>query len=179
MKYFEFGNEQTINDAYVAQFEAMATAVWAADPNVIIVVGDFTYTQPIQNPFNFSGAASGITTLEAHQKIMNFAQQHGREVWFDVHVNTSGPGADPTLVALPTYVSVLDQISSGAAHKVVVFELNADVHDQARAVGNALAINDAAETFRDAEPRPPVLLTLLREAKDVPQDTRRRLGVAQ
>jgi len=141
LKYFEFGNEQTINDAYVAQFEAMATAVWAADPNVIIVVGDFTYTQPIQNPFNFSGAASGITTLEAHQKIMNFAQQHGREVWFDVHVNTSGPGVDPTLVALPTYVSALDQISSGAAHKVVVFELNADVHDQARAVGNALAIN--------------------------------------
>jgi alpha-L-arabinofuranosidase len=35
LKYFEFGNEQTINDAYVAQFEAMATAVWAADPNVI------------------------------------------------------------------------------------------------------------------------------------------------
>ena len=141
LKYFEFGNEQTINDAYVAQFEAMATAVWAADPNVIVVVGDFNYSQPIVNPFNFSGAASGITTLEAHQKIMNFAQQHGREVWFDVHVWTAGPGADPTLVALPTYVSALDQIANGAAHKVVVFELNADVHDQARAVGNALAIN--------------------------------------
>jgi alpha-L-arabinofuranosidase len=141
LKYFEFGNEQTINDAYVAQFEAMATAVWAADPNVIIVVGDFSYSQPIQNPFNFSGAASGITTLEAHQKIMNFAQQHGREVWFDVHIWTAGPGADPTLAALPTYVSALDQIANRAAHKVVVFELNADAHDQARAVGNALAIN--------------------------------------
>src|SRR5215469_6943039 len=105
------------------------------------VVGDFSYSQPIQNPFSFSGAASGITTLEAHQKILNFAQQHGREVWFDVHVWTAGPGADPTLVALPTYVSALDQIANGAAHKVVVFELNADVHDQARAVGNALAIN--------------------------------------
>jgi hypothetical protein len=93
------------------------------------------------NPFNFSGAASGITTLEAHQKIMNFAQQHGSAVWFDVHIGTSGPGADPTLVALPTYVSALDQIANGAPHKVVVFELNADVHDQARAVGNALAIN--------------------------------------
>jgi len=119
----------------------MATAVWAADPNVIIVVGDFSYSQPITNPFSFTGAASGITTLEAHQKILNFAQQHGREVWFDVHVWTAGPGADPTLVALPTYVSALDQIANGAAHKVVVFELNADVHDQARAVGNALAIN--------------------------------------
>jgi hypothetical protein len=141
LKYFEFGNEQTINDAYFAQFQAMATAVWAVDPNVVIVVGDFTYSQPITNPFNFSGAYSGITTLEAQQKILNFAQQNGHEVWFDVHVNTPGPGADPTLVALPTYVSALDQIGNGAAHKVVVFELNADVHNQTRAVGNALAIN--------------------------------------
>ena len=141
LKYFEFGNEETINVAYVAKFESMATAVWAADPNVIIVVGDFNYSQPILNPFNFSGAGSGITSLEAHQKILNFAQQHGREVWFDVHVNTPGPGADPTLVALPTYVSALDQVGNGAAHKVVVFELNADVHNQTRAIGNALAIN--------------------------------------
>jgi Alpha-L-arabinofuranosidase 1 domain/Alpha-L-arabinofuranosidase C-terminal domain/3-keto-disaccharide hydrolase len=141
LKYFEFGNEETIDDAYFARFQAMATAVWAADPNVIIVVGDFSYSQPIQNPFNFSGAASGITSLEAHQKILNFAQQNGRQVWFDVHINTTGPGADPTLVALPTYVSALDQVANGAPHQVVVFELNADTHDQARAVGNALAIN--------------------------------------
>ena len=79
--------------------------------------------------------------MEAHQKILNFAQQNGRQVWFDVHINTTGPGADPTLVALPTYVSALDQVANGAPHQVVVFELNADTHDQARAVGNALAIN--------------------------------------
>jgi alpha-L-arabinofuranosidase-like protein len=115
--------------------------VWAADPNVVIVVGDFTYSQPIQNPLNFSGAASGITSLEAHQKILQFAQQNGREVWFDVHINTNGPGADPTLIALPTYVNALDQVANGASHQVVVFELNAGIHSQARAVGNALAIN--------------------------------------
>ena len=141
LKYFEFGNEERIDDTYWQKFQAMATAVWAADPNVIIVVGDFGYSQPIQDPFNFSGAASGITSMEAHQKILNFAQQNGREVWFDVHINTDGPGADATLVTLPTYVQALDQVANGASHKVVVFELNANNHTQARAVGNALAIN--------------------------------------
>jgi hypothetical protein len=141
LKYFEFGNEETVDDAYWQKFQAMAKLVWAADPNVVIVVGDFSYSQPIQNPFNFSGAASGITSLEAHQKILQFAQQNGREVWFDVHINTNGPGADPTLIALPTYVSALDQVANGASHQVVVFELNAGIHSQARAVGNALAIN--------------------------------------
>jgi hypothetical protein len=141
LKYFEFGNEERIDDTYWQKFQAMATAVWVADPNVIIVVGDFSYSQPIQDPFNFSGAASGITSLEAHQKILNFAQQNSREVWFDVHINTGGPGADSTLIALPTYVQALDQVANGASHRVVVFELNANIHTQARAVGNALAIN--------------------------------------
>jgi Alpha-L-arabinofuranosidase 1 domain/3-keto-disaccharide hydrolase/Alpha-L-arabinofuranosidase C-terminal domain len=141
LKYFEFGNEETIDDAYWQKFEAMAKSVWGQDPNVVIVVGDFSYSQPIQNPFNFTGAASGITSLEAQQKILHFAQQNGKEVWFDVHINTTGPGADPTLIALPTYVSALDQVANGAAHQVVVFELNADIPTQSRAVGNGLAIN--------------------------------------
>ncbi len=63
LKYFEFGNEETIDDAYWQKFQAMAKLVWAADPNVVIVVGDFSYSQPIQNPFDFSGAASGITSF--------------------------------------------------------------------------------------------------------------------
>ena len=141
LKYFEFGNEERIDDTYWQKFQAMAAAVWAADPNVVIVVGDFSYGRPIQDPFNFSGAASGITSLVAHQKILNFAQQNSRQVWFDVHINTDGPGADQTLVALPTYVQALDQVANGASHQVVVFELNANNHSQARAVGNALAIN--------------------------------------
>src|SRR5260221_2812248 len=141
LKYFEFGNEERIDDTYWQKLQPMAAAGWAGDSNVAIVVGDFSYGQPIQDPFNFSGAAAGITSLEAHQKILNFAQQNSREVWFDVHINTDGPGADPTLVALPTYVQALDQVANGASHQVVVFELNANNHTQARAVGNALAIN--------------------------------------
>jgi hypothetical protein len=141
LKYLEFGNEERVDDTYWQKFQAVAQAVWAADPSVTIVVGDFTYGQPIQDPFNFSGAASGITSLEAHQKILELARQKNREVWFDVHVFTDGPGADPSLTALPSYVSALNQIGNGARHQVVVFELNANNHSQQRALGNALAIN--------------------------------------
>jgi Alpha-L-arabinofuranosidase C-terminal domain/Domain of Unknown Function (DUF1080) len=151
LKYIEFGNEERVDDTYWQKFQAVAKAVWAADPKVIIVVGDFTYGQPIQDPFNFSGAASGITSLEAHQKILELARENEREVWFDVHINTDGPGADPTLVALPTYVSALGQIGNGARHKVVVFELNANNHSESRALGNAVAIN-AISRISDALP---------------------------
>jgi hypothetical protein len=151
LKYVEFGNEERVDDTYWQRFQAVAKAIWAADPNVVIVVGDFSYGQPIQDPFNFSGAASGITSLEAHQKILELAQENNREVWFDVHVWTDGPGIDSTVLALPTYVSALNQVGAGARHKVVVFELNANNHSQRRALGNALAIN-AISRINDALP---------------------------
>jgi hypothetical protein len=151
IEYFEFGNEERIDDTYWQKFQAVAQAVWAADPNVTIVVGDFSYSQPIQDPFHFTGALSGITTLEAHQKILELARQNNRQVWFDVHIGTDGPGADPGLIALPTYVSALNQIGNGARHKVVVFELNANNHEHRRALGNALA-NNAISRIADALP---------------------------
>jgi len=48
-----------LDDGYFRRFKPLAEAMWAKDPNVIIVVGDFVYGQPIHDPFNFKGAASG------------------------------------------------------------------------------------------------------------------------
>ncbi len=49
----------------------------------------------------------------------------------------------PSLRAMFSYDSALGQVSGGADYKVVVFELNANRHDQGRALGNALAIGAA------------------------------------
>ena len=112
------------------------------------MVGDFSYSQVITNPFNFSGAASGITTLAAQQQILQLANQNNREVWFDVHVWDDGPVVDPTLTGMFSYDNALAQIAGGANYKVVVFELNANHHNQGRALGNALAINAAERDGR-------------------------------
>jgi len=142
LKYLELGNEERVDDAYAARFAALAEAIWAKDQEIILVVGDFAYARPITNPFGFTGADSGITTLAAHRRILQLARQHQREVWFDVHVNTEHPVAcNTTLVGLFSLADALDQIAAGAAHKVVVFELNAGNHAQKRALANALAIN--------------------------------------
>jgi hypothetical protein len=141
LKYLELGNEETVNSTYYQKFQALAQAIWAADPNVIIVVGDFTYTQVIANPFSFSGADSGITTLAAHQQILQLAQTNNRAVWFDVHVWTEGPTPDSSLAGMFSYDTALGQIANGANYKVVVFELNANNHTQGRALANALALN--------------------------------------
>jgi Alpha-L-arabinofuranosidase C-terminal domain len=106
-----------------------------------LIVGDFSYHKVITDPFHFSGADSGITTLAAQQKILQFAKQHDREVWFDLHVWTENPEPDGSLPGMFSYIDALDKIADGAKHKVLIFELNANNHAQRRALSNALALN--------------------------------------
>jgi hypothetical protein len=139
LKYLELGNEEAVDENYWRKFKPIAEAIWAKDPSIILVVGDFSYHRPIQDPFNFSGADSRITTLAAHQKILQLARQHNREVWFDVHVGTDGPR--PDFGGTLSYIDALDELSKGAKHHVVIFEFNAGNHSQRRALANAAAIN--------------------------------------
>jgi hypothetical protein len=140
LRYIELGNEERVDDKYAVKFEALAKAIWAKDEDVVLVVGDFVYGEPIRDPFNFRGAFSGITTLAAQQKILRLAKQQDREVWFDVHVGTDGPRPDATFAGMFSFVDALERIADGARFKVAVFEFNAGNHAQKRALANALAI---------------------------------------
>jgi alpha-L-arabinofuranosidase len=141
LPYLELGNEERVDENYAAKFEALATALWAKDPQLILVVGDFVYDHPIRDPMKFTGAASQITNMAGHATILELARKHDREVWFDVHIDTNGPGRSGSLNALPTYIDALAKIAKGAKHKVVVFEYNSGNHAIRRALGNALATN--------------------------------------
>jgi hypothetical protein len=94
IRYLEIGNEEKVDEDYWQKFRGIAEAIWAKDSAIILVVGDFAYGRKIEDPFHFTGAASRITSLTAHQKILQLAKQHNREVWFDVHVGTEGPRPD-------------------------------------------------------------------------------------
>jgi hypothetical protein len=139
LKYLEIGNEEKVNENYWRKFKPVAEAIWGRDPSIILVVGDFAYGKPIQDPFNFSGAAGGVSNLAAQQKILRLAKQHDREVWFDVHIGTEGPR--PDFGGTFSYIDALDKISEGSKHRVVIFEFNAGNHSQRRALANAAAIN--------------------------------------
>jgi hypothetical protein len=93
LRHLEVGNEERVDDKYFARFRAIAEAVRAVDPEIILVVGDFVYRQPITDPDAVKGAASGITSLAAHRQILVLARRHQREVWFDIHVDTDAPSA--------------------------------------------------------------------------------------
>jgi hypothetical protein len=141
LRYIELGNEERVDEKYAGKFEALAKAIWAKDQDIILVVGDFVYGEPIRDPFNFRGAFSGITTLAAQQKILRLAKQQDREVWFDLHVGTDGPRPDATFAGMFSFIDALERIADGARYKVAVFEFNAGNHAQKRALANALAIN--------------------------------------
>jgi hypothetical protein len=140
LKYLELGNEERIDENYFKRFQAIAEAVWAVDPQIVLVVGDFVYSQPITDPDRVKGAASGITSLATHRKILELARRREKEVWFDIHIGTEHPGALGELTVVPTYVNALAKLSGGAKHKVVVFELNSGNHAHRRALANAIAI---------------------------------------
>jgi hypothetical protein len=141
LRYIELGNEERVDEKYAGKFEALAKAIWAKDKDIIPVVGDFAYDKRIQDPLNFAGAASGITNLAAHRRILQLAKAYDREVWFDVHVWTEEPvPANASLAGMFSFNDALDRLAEGARHKVAVFELNAGNHAQKRALANAQAI---------------------------------------
>jgi hypothetical protein len=140
LRHIELGNEEKVDAAYCEKFERLARAIWAKDPQIIPVVGDFQYERPITDPDRVTGAASGVTSLAGHRRILDLARQAGREVWFDVHVWTEGAEPSPSARALPSYVDAIDRLAGGARHRVVVFEFNANSHDLSRALANADAL---------------------------------------
>jgi hypothetical protein len=141
LKYLQLGNEERVDLAYAEKFEAIAKAVWARDPEIILVVGDFVYGRPITDPDNFTGAASRITSLAGQKRILQLAAEADREVRFDVHVWTDGPRPDDSFHSMFSYRDALSKIADRARFKVVTFEFNANSHNQRRALANALAIN--------------------------------------
>jgi alpha-L-arabinofuranosidase len=143
LTHIELGNEERVDETYNQKFESLARAIWTKDPHIILTVGDFAYTQPIVDPFHLDGADSHITTLAAHQKILQLAKQFDAEVWFDIHVWTDAPTADATTKRpFLTYIDAIDKLAAGAKHHVVVFELNANNHQQRRALANAQVMLD-------------------------------------
>jgi hypothetical protein len=145
LRHLELGNEEAVNDAYWKKFKPMAEAIWAKDPKIILVVGDFAYHRVITDPYHFQGGVA-VNTLAAHRKILELARAHGREVWFDIHIDTDHPPQPHGLVAERSYAGQLGKIAPGAKYKVVFFEYNSGNHAQRRALSNALATN-AAERF--------------------------------
>jgi Alpha-L-arabinofuranosidase C-terminal domain len=129
-----------VDEGYFKKFKPLAEAIWKKDPDVVIVVGDFDYREVIRDPLDFRGSSSGITTLAAHRRILQLAKEHGREVWFDVHVWTDGPRPASTLPGALSFIDALEKIADGARFKVAVFELNGQNHGMRRALANALAV---------------------------------------
>ena len=141
LRYVQLGNEEAVDDAYWQRFKPMAEAIWQKDPNVTVVVGDFSYNQAIHNPYNFEGAPR-IKSLAAHKKILDLAVRHNQEVWFDVHIWSDQPRDPDGLGGVPSFIEALCRIGPQARFKVAIFELNAGNHALRRALSNAHAIDE-------------------------------------
>ena len=144
LKYLQFGNEEAVDDHYLERFREVSKAIWAADPDVILIVGDFAYNAHISDPYNFSGGPR-ISSLAAHREILKLAKDANRPVWFDVHIWNGDPRQPDQLengLGFKSFISQLEQIANGAEFKVCIFEENANNHRIRRGLGHAHAINE-------------------------------------
>lgn len=141
LKHVELGNEEAVNEEYWKKFRPIAEAMWAKDPALILIVGDFAYNRVIVDPFKFEGGVAA-NTLAAHKKILDLAKERGREVWFDIHVGTDHPPEPNGLKPERSYIEQLGKIAPGANYKVVIFEYNSGNHAVKRALSNAMATNE-------------------------------------
>lgn len=144
LHYIQIGNEEKVDIAYANRFNRIADAIWEIDDTLTLVVGDFDYKEVITDPYRFSGAASGITSLAAHKRILDNAASHNRPVFFDIHF-WSESGSDPMkfIPAAISFYEALKTVSPEADTALCVFELNANAHDLERALCNAIAIGYA------------------------------------
>ncbi len=141
LEYVQLGNEEAVDEAYWQRFKPLAEAAWAQDPNVVLIVGDFEYRQPIIHPDDFDGAPK-IRSLASHGKILHLAQEHGRPVWFDVHIWNHNPGeGPPRIAALATFDAALAKLCPGADYKICVLEENATNHAIRRAVAHGETVS--------------------------------------
>jgi hypothetical protein len=141
LTHLELGNEERVDAAFAAKFNALAEAIWAKDSQIILIAGDFGYSRKITDPDHITHADGGMTNLDGQRQILSFAKSHDREVWFDVHVWSERLQPSDNLVTLPSYIDAIDHLADGAKHRVVVFELNANSHGLTRALANAMSIN--------------------------------------
>lgn len=141
LRYIQLGNEERVDDKYFQRFVPLVDAIWAKDPEITVVVGDFVYAKPIQNPFSFEGHPLGLTTLETHRKILELVRDRNHKVWFDLHVGTDGPRPDSTFDGMLSFIDALEKLVPDAPFKVAVFEFNSGNHTHRRGLANALAIN--------------------------------------
>ena len=111
----ELGNGERVDESYAGKFESLAAAIWAKDPKLILVVGDFHYGQPINDSMNVSGGGSRITTLAGHQHILRIAKQHDGEVWFDIHIETDHPVTiNRSLNGMFSFADAIEKLADGA-----------------------------------------------------------------
>jgi len=143
LKFIQYGNEDKVDEAFADRFIAACRAVWEEAPEIIMVVGDFDYCKTIEDPWNLPEkcTGSGITTLNPHRRILEYAREAGGTVYFDIHWwcehgNTPKPYNE---AAWPLY----EHLSKMGDTRLCVYELNANAHDFERAMANCYAIFDA------------------------------------
>ena len=144
LEYLQIGNEEKIDETFAARFNSIATEIWKVGTDITLIAGDFVHDGIISDPYDFTGAWSGITSLSGHKSILDNATQNRQTVWFDLHCFKDVPTDIANYFAPAiSFYDALKSICPESDFKLVCFELNSGNHTFSRALANAVAITKA------------------------------------
>ncbi|MCE5328019.1 MAG: DUF1080 domain-containing protein [Planctomycetaceae bacterium] len=145
LSYIQYGNEERINDEYLADFKAAAAAVWAKDPTITMVVSDWMYWDGIPDPQKIARAT--CENLDAHVKLLQWARDEGGKVWWDVHVWEAGPWVSG-VKGIADLHAWFEKFVPYYPVPIAALEQNAGNHDLKRGLAHACMSNELAKLGR-------------------------------
>ena len=143
LKHLELGNEEAVNEDYWREVPADRRGDLGQGPRHHPGRRRLRLRQGHRRPVPVRGRARPRTRWPRTGRSSNWPGEHGREVWFDIHVWTDHPPEPHGLRPERSYIEQLGKIAPGAKYKVVIFEYNSGNHAMKRALSNALATNEA------------------------------------
>ncbi|MCE5326651.1 MAG: family 16 glycoside hydrolase [Planctomycetaceae bacterium] len=145
LAYLQYGNEERINEEYLADFKAAASAVWAKDPSITMVVSDWMYWEGIPDPQKITRAT--CENLDAHIKLLQWARDQGGKLWWDVHVWEAGPFV-AGVKGIADLHAWFEKLVPYYPVPIAALEQNAGNHDLKRGLAHACMSNELAKLGR-------------------------------
>ncbi len=138
LRHLEIGNEERLDENYCRRFETLASAIWAKDPKMILLVAH-----------NLAGAApyipgpNGETSeyLKLALRLVRFAKERNGVIWWDNHYrampNEFAKGIPDRVAAMKALHDAVARFVPGYDLPVAPLEENGDAHDMQRALTHA------------------------------------------
>ncbi len=139
LKHLELGNEERLDENYCRRFETLASAIWAKDPSMTLLVA---HNLAGSKPFALGPGGEMGEQLKLALRLVRFAKERRGTIWWDNHYvarpeQYQEPGTPDRIAAMATLRASIAKLEPGYELPFAPLEENGVAHDMQRALTHA------------------------------------------